>query len=432
MLFYFLLISIILFFSYKKPIYALVLILNINSLRAIPELDLDNLRFRGLNDPNLFISVLLPFAAYIIILFKIDFVKKKILYLFDITDLFFLSSIIVMTIYSFIAPNILEGIEFTLKYLFIGLPFYYITKIILYNSENAEIEYIKFFKATILVALFIGSLGLYLAYSVNFLEPSLGLENKVPIARMSISGVHPIPYSQAIGFGALIAFSVFYTKGITMGLTQRKHVIFVIFVFLYLFVLVLLANTRGVLISLLLAIFLFIRMSPIRMSKKVKRVLWASLILGILVGSYFLDFSSVFRRILQLFNNDASVSERMIILKEAFSVVFTNPIGVGTSGFIYSYPHNIFLDYIVSFGVFGWMLSLALVVIIIYFYMITFRWKSKYPVLVLLYCILIYFFTETLISFTLWMHKGLYLSIAMFVVYLRLVKKNESRLNLIE
>lgn len=420
----------ILFFSYKKPIYALVLILNINSLRAIPELDLDNLSFRSTSDPNLFISVLLPLVAYIIILFKIDFVKKKVLYLVDVTDLFFLSSIIVMAVYSFIAPNILDGIEYTLKYLFIGLPFYYMAKIVLLNSDNAEIEYINFFRATILMALFIGSLGFYLAYSVDFLEPSLGLENKVPIARMSITGVHPIPYSQAIGLGALVAFSAFSSKGITLRLTHRKHIMYVLFVFLYLFVLVLLANTRGVLISLLLAISLFLSMSPIKMSIKIKRALWVCLIVGIIVGSYFLDLSSLFKRILQLFNNDASVSERMVLLKEAFRIVFTNPIGVGTSGFIYSYPHNLFLDYIVSFGIFGWILSGALAIIMIYFYKITFRWKVKYPVLVLLYCILIYFFIESMISFTLWMHKGFYLSIALFVVYLRLIKRNENELNL--
>ena len=425
MLFYVIIALVILFFSYKKPIYAIVLILNINTIRALPELDLNNLNFRNINEGNLFLSVIIPLLAYIIIVFKIDYTKKKVLYFFDYTDMFFISSVIIMSVYCFIAPNFLEAIEYTVKYLLIGLPYYYIIKIVLINSNDIKKTYFDFFKATIVASIVIGTLGLYLAYSVDFFEPSLGLNNKIPIARITIPGTHPVPYSQTIGFGALILFSVIYTNGITLSFYKRKQIIFSLFLLLYLVFLLLLANTRGVIISLFTAIFFFIILFPKKISKKNARILMIVLLIGSILAINFIDLSSLFNRLLNSFNNDASFSERMILMKEAVHIIFTKPFGVGTYGFKYGYPHNIFLDYIVSFGVFGWVLSFSLFIMIVYFFVLTFNQRKKHPLLILLYCFIIYFFTETLFSFTLWMHKGLYLSIGLFVSFIYIMKKRK-------
>lgn len=411
----------ILFYSYKKPIYAIVIILNINSIRALPELDLNNLAFHSINEGNLFLSVLLPLLAYLIILLKIDYKRRKVLYFFDYTDAFFMASIIIMAVYCFFTPDFLEGIEYTAKYLVIGLPFYYISKIVLVNSNDIEIEYTNFFKATVIASLLIGTFGLFLTYSVDFLDPATGFT----IQRVTIPGVHPIPYSQAIGFGALISFSAMYSNGITLSYKKRKQILFSLFLFLYLVVLMLVANTRGVIISLLMALTLFMILYPRKISKKNARILMITLLVGIIIAINFIDLDSIFDRLIQSFNNDASISQRMVLLNESFYIIFTKPFGVGTSGFIYGYPHNIFLDYIVSFGILGWFLSFSLFTIIVYFFVLTYNRRKKYPLLILLYCFIIYFFTETLISFTLWMHKGLYLSIGLFVSYIHIINKRK-------
>ena len=48
--------------------------------------------------------------------------------------------------------------------------------------------------------------------------------------------------------------------------------------------------------------------------------------------------------------------------------------------------------------------------------------RKENPFLVLLFCIIIYFFMETLVSFTLWMHKGFYLSLGIYSAYVYFLK----------
>lgn len=413
----------LLIIAYKKPIYAIVIILNINTLRALPKLNFNHLAFRNMNEGDLYFSVILPFLAYILIFIKLDFKRKRAFYFFDAMDVFFLISTVIIASYSFISPDLIKGIDFTLRYLVIGIPLFYMSKIVVVNSNNPQEELKNFLKGLVIASLITGTLGFLLAYSVNFYDPTLGTGTEYRIERITIPGVHPIPYCQAIGLGALICFSLSYTNGAVLKLKKKRLALISLILFLYLVFMVLITNTRGVLLALITSIFFFLVLYPRRISKKNARIFLFALILGVIFLVNYIDVEALFYRLLQSFNNDASFSERSMLLKESFNILTTNPIGVGTSGFPSGgYPHNIFLDYIVSFGVFGWALSFILITILIHYFVITYNSRKENPFLVLLFCIIIYFFMETLVSFTLWMHKGFYLSLGIYSAYVYFLK----------
>ncbi|MEP1488974.1 MAG: O-antigen ligase family protein [Algibacter sp.] len=397
-----------------------------NTIRAIPELNLDQLNFRFANEGNFYLSVLVPLMSYIIIILSIEFKKKRVSYFIDVADGFFLSSIILMFVYSLITPVFLEGIEYAFKYLFIAVPFYFMSKIIIINNQsNFEQQFLKYFNVTVLVSFLTGSLGFLLAYSVDFFEPSLGSGIEYKIRRITIPGVYPIPFAQVIGFGALIIFCSMFSRGAFLKYKKKYNFVFIL-LFLYLIFLVMISNTRGILVAIFIAMSFFLYMYPRKViSQRNLRIVLVVIAISVIFSLYFFDFSKSIDRLLNTFNNDRSVSSRTDILLEAFRIGFTNPIGVGTSGFIYKYPHNIFLDYIVSFGLVGWFMSVYFALMIWYFFTQTFKRRYDSPILILLFCIIIYFFTEALISFTLWMHKGLYISIGLFTSYLYLYKKEE-------
>ncbi|MCB4807308.1 O-antigen ligase family protein [Tamlana sp. 62-3] len=397
-----------------------------NSIRTLVEMDYNNFSFRVLLESNLYLSVILPLTSFLIIVLK----RTKPKYVFDYTDFFFILSAIVIFLYTLVSPNIVNGLSYAFKYICIGAPFYFISKFIIINYQIDFNElYLKYFKLCVLASLLTAIVGLLFAYSVDFFEPSLGNGKEYRIERISIPGVHPIPYAQVIGLGVLILISSLFSKGEILR-TNSKYNILIIIAALFLMFSVLLSNTRGIILSIGLSSFLFIYLFPRRViSVKNLKILLVIFVIVIITSVYFVDYDIYLERIFNTFNNDASISSRTEILLEAFKISFTKLLGVGTSGFIFTYPHNFFLDYTVFFGAVGWFLSAYFVLLLWVFFKETFKRKNNNSTLILLFCMIIYFFSEALISFTLWMHKGLYASIGLFVAYLYLCKKREKEIS---
>jgi O-antigen ligase len=117
---------------------------------------------------------------------------------------------------------------------------------------------------------------------------------------------------------------------------------------------------------------------------------------------------------------------------DSFSIIYNHLLlGVGTDGFQYhsfgSYPHNIFLELLTNYGIAGLILTLYLMVILLFISLKTWSKGNRNLLLKIIASIFIFFFTETMFSFTLWMHKGLYLSMALYSVYYHYDKKERFR-----
>ena len=237
------------------------------------------------------------------------------------------------------------------------------------------------------------------------------------VMRLTIQGVHPIPFAQAIGFGLLSSIFII----IRNIKTQEKSNILILKSAL-LTIILLYTNTRGVIISFLISIgfLLFFALKKPRISKKIIRLLFATAGGLLLVIIFLLDFESLFGRFYSDESAFISVVLRFGSLEDSVEIFLKNLFaGVGPVGFSYiselPYPHNFFLDYIVFFGVLGIIISTFFIFFVIDLFRVTNRYKHQNYLFVLFFTLFIFYFIETQVSFTLWMHKGLYFALGLFM-----------------
>mgnify|MGYP003789182975 CR=1 FL=1 len=386
----------------------LALLLQINIIRALVEIDYNNLCFYCINESDIILGAITPIIAFVLITIKLD-IRNRVKYVFDDFDGFFILSIIILFISSIYATNIVDALGYSLKFLLIGSSFYFISKIIVINT----IEYRKainiFFKSILVLSLLFGTLAgvLYL----------LNLENA---NRLTLPGVHPIPFTQLIGLGVLISFMIFITKGTIFNIKSKLIYRLNIVALPYLTLILFATNTRGVMLAVAVAVFLYLLIAKVKVKKRTLYFSGTIMLIALIVVINYIDFEVLFSRILWR-GTHKSVDDRFIAYYDTFSIFLTHPFGIGPSGFsnysILPYPHNLFLENMAHYGVFGLFLDLYLILIGVWMFLIALKNRSKDIMFVFLFSFFIYFFIETMFSFTLWMHKGLYLSIGFFAGY---------------
>lgn len=415
------------FFSIKKPMYALAMILQSNLVRALPHVDLSNVDYHDVNPQSVYFTIVLPYICYFII-FIVHLRKKSLKYVVDFSDTFFLLSIVIMFFYSFVSSSIVNSITYFFQYVLIGLPFYYLSKLFLFNIKQDVYELLKdFFAATIVIAIIMCLIALYVANHLDFLDPMYHRRFNIRIARVSVPGVIPLVHAQTIGFAIVILFCSIYTNGKILKIPKSRKIVYQVLVLMFLVFNLFLANARGLILSTVVALIIFLVMYPRKISKRVKYILTSITVGATFYVIKYTNIEALFGRLLNTFNKgDGSIVQRNALYDKVIKNITSNPIfGLGTNGFENGYyPHNIFLDYILSFGLLGWVLSIALIIVLFYMFFHTVRLKGKHPLIVLLFALVMYFFIETLFSFTLWMHKGFYLSIGIFMLCKHLIVTN--------
>ncbi len=402
----------VLLFSWYKPPVAFALLLQTNIIRSLAQLEINKPCYFCQMDPDPVLGAILPVLSFIIILFKIDLRKGKLKYHFDKFDLFFLMLIIALTVSTVISYSITDSIEYSLKFLILAFPYYFIVKIYFLNSDkDLKSEVILFFK-----------ISLYLSLIFSFLAISIVAYNGDTIWRLTIPKVHPIPYSLLIGLGVLISIIILLTKNTHLFYTKKYQtkIIFISSVFLLLVQFA--TNTRGVLVSLIIGLIYLLKINPIKIKKiyLYGGIISFLLLLGIILSQ--LDLTYYFRRFSEL-TTDVSILQRIKVYLESFSILYeTHFLGTGPGAFKYysflEYPHNLFLENMAVFGIMGIIINIYLILLIFWLLNNSKVWKENI-LLVLTISIFLFFLSETMFSFTLWMHKGLYLSMALISVLYR-------------
>ena len=237
------------------------------------------------------------------------------------------------------------------------------------------------------------------------------------IMRLTIQGVHPIPFAQSIGLG-LISSLFLILRNIKKQI--KSNLLF--FKTALLTIILLYTNTRGVIISFVISMFfvLVFSMKKPTINKKIISVFLITTALLSSVVLFLLDFESLFGRFYSDESALISVFLRFVSIEDSMDIFINNLFtGIGPVGFSYisdlPYPHNFVLDYLVFFGIFGLIAALSFIIFSIDILRVTNAYKENNYLFAILFSIFIFYAAETQVSFTLWMHKGMYLALGLFM-----------------
>ena len=413
----------VLYSAFKNSALSLAIILNIVVFRAIPYVNYKYPVYGYYNENDILLGAILPIVTFLIIVFKIFFKKKKVKFHLDVFDAFMFLLTFIMITSIIISPFKTKSIYYTGIYLFLGFPFYLVTKLYFSNVVDYKKKIYQFFFSVVFFAFIFSVNSLYLHSIARY-----------PYERMTFPGVYPIPFCLFLCL-ALIILLVYRVKpSFKFGLNKKQKVIFSLPVLGVVIFSIIKTNTRGPVFALILSVitllFIFFK---IKLNTKIIMGFLISLIIG--VTSFFVafDVSKVAVRFINLMPKDAeSITPRLMAYIDSIKILFTRPLGisVGTFGMYYSdqssvdndtgtYAHNLFMEFISSFGIFGVMLSLILIYILLFEYNFLIKNQQRIfsePIFFTSIVLFFFFFFETQFSFTLNTHKGFYFSMALYSI----------------
>lgn len=392
----------------KRPMLGLALLLQVNIIRSIVSIDYNNPCFVCSNEPDILLGAVTPILGLILILLRLD-LRKKIIYVLDIFDGFFVLSIVVLFLTSFYAFDVLDSLGYSIRFLFLGCSFFVVSKILILNSS----QYINYFKSFLMysfwLSIIFGTFG-----GVLYLVKGAGAY------RLTIPGVHAIPFSQLIGLGIFVSFIIFITNGSFFNITSKFKLNANKAVLPYLILLLLATNTRGIMLSVTAAIFIYLIVARVKIKKRILYISGTVMILALIVAIQYIDFEILFQRLLTK-QTARSVDDRFIAYIDSLTLFIEHPLGIGPNAFkhysILPYPHNFFLEFISQYGIFGLFISFYFIFMCLYMFLLTYKYGKTDLMYILLFALFFYFFIETIFSFTLWMHKGMYIFIGLFAGY---------------
>ena len=408
----------ILTLAWKRPAIALAVLLQTNLIRSFAEIDFKNLCFHCVNESNIILGFIIPILSFILIFVKFTFIDAKFDFKLDVFDGFFILTFIILSTGTIYAPNFLEAADYTLRFLFIGGSYYFIIKFLLSNKTNELILVKRFFYTSMFLAFVLGIVALLIInYSGQYVE------------RITLPGVHPIPFSQLIGLALLVSFVVFYSNGKILNIENKNILRLNNILFIFFTILLFATNTRGVLFSAIIAILIFLALNIKKVKKTNLYIYGTILIVLIVIIVINIDVEVLFSRLLRS-TTDKSVIDRITAYNDSINLFFNHFLGVGTNGFKYNsvlpYPHNLILENLAQYGVLGLLLNVYFLLMILYMFLVTIKFRKKDMLIVLFFSLFCFFTIETMFSFTIWMHKGMYLSLGLFAAHFHIIK-NKNR-----
>lgn len=406
----------------KKSSVALAILLNINLFRAIPYVDYKHPYYGYYNENDILLGAILPTICFFFILLKIIWKKDKIKYKVDIIDVFMLSLSLIMIVSNILSPNFSKSIYYTGIFIFLGCPFYFVTKLLFLNSNNIKKQFFEFVNAIIFFGFIFSIISLYL-HSIA----------KYPYDRMTFPGVFPIPFCLFLCL-ALIFLIINYIKpSFNKALNKKAKILYTLPVIAIILFSIIKSNTRGPVFSMLLSSIVILGLFfKIKLNIKIILTFIATLFSGLLILVTAFDINKIAMRFIDLVPKEGnSLSPRLLAYTDSIKLLIYRPwgISVGTFEDFYSdqsdksassYAHNLFMELISSFGVVGLLLSFFIIYICLYEYNFIIKNQKKIFSDYLFFTsiiLLTFHFFETQFSFTLSTHKGWYLSLALYSVF---------------
>ena len=408
---------VILYICWWKPIVGIAVLTQINLIRAVVSLDLNDICFRCVNDSDPFLGAIIPLLGFAVILIKLYSKNKKVNFRLGFIDLFFVLTIFTLVYTTIFSADIITSVVYTSKFLLLAFSYYFIGKTILLNSNQPDKLIIEFLKTTLILGVVLGTISLILL-----------LYEGGTVNRLTIPGVHPIPFSQLIGFAILVIISSLIIDKkifpIELGSIMLRG-----FLFVYLLIILFASNTKGILLSVFIALIIMLYLKGFRVNKKLILLMAIVIIPLVFYVIYIIGYDNLFERLFKSLGDD-SVNHRILSYGESFEIFLKFPLtGSGPGaydlfGFL-PYPHNFFLENIAQYGILGLFINIYFIFSLILLFSISNKSKKRNFIYSLLFILIIFFFIETMVSFTLWMHKGMYISLGLFSgYYFNKIRKN--------
>ena len=410
----------ILYMCWRKPIAGLAVLVQINLVRAVVSLDFDNLCFKCINESDLLLGAIIPLLGFALILVKLYSKNKNLKFKLSFIDVFFVLVIVTLFYTSIFSANMAASVAYTGRFILLASSYYFISKIIILNAEQPNKLIIDFLKVTLILWVCLGIISLILLYfSSGYVD------------RLTIPGVHPIPFSQLIGFAVLVIISsLIIDKNllpIHIGSLVSRG-----FLLVFLLMILFASNTKGILLSIIISVLIMLYLKGFKISKKLLVLMFLVIMPLIFYVVSTIGYESLFERLFRSLGDD-SINHRLLSYGESFEIFMRFPLtGSGPGAYdvfgYLPYPHNFFLENIAQYGILGVIINIYFLFMLYVIFEISNRKKHKNFIFSLLFILIVYFFTETMVSFTLWMHKGLYLSLGLFSGYY--FNKNKKKLKI--
>lgn len=406
---------------FKWPHKGLILLLNINIIRNLGSISIQNPCLKCISDQDIVLGGVLQVLGLIIVFVKGTSIKNP-KYKLDFIDIFLGLTFLLLIVSSGISDSPNEAFLYTTKYLLLGIPYFFVTKALLINSKDFKEKLTKMLVFSVNLSVIFGIIAVIVVIISGYEEPyaKYGV-----VMRLTIQGVHPIPFAQSVGFGLLSALFLIINK-----IKTRKSALKLLFKTAFLIIILLFTNTRGVVVSLVFSIIVAggIYLKIPKINKKTATIILISSLSLLVAIIIFVDTKAIFGR----FYSDQLAFESILLrfdsLYESVRIFRQNfYTGIGPTAFptysVLPYPHNFILEYIVFFGIWGAILILLLTIFILELYIVTSKNKKDiyYPFLFITF---LFYFIETQVSFTLWTHKGLYFSLGLLMTYYTINKRS--------
>jgi O-antigen ligase len=399
----------ILYICWWRPIAGLAVLVQINLIRAVVSLDFNDLCFRCINESDILLGAVIPLLGFLLILVKLYSKNKNLKFRLSFIDVFFILVIVTLFYTSIFSANIAASVAYTGRFILLASSYYFISKIIILNAEEPNKLIIDFLKVTLILGVCLGIISLILlSFSSGYVD------------RLTIPGVHPIPFSQLIGFAVLVIISsLIIDKNllpINIGSLVSRGLLLV-FLLMVLFA----SNTKGILLSIIISFVIMLYLKGFKISKKLLMLMFLVIMPLTFYVVSKIGYESLFERLFRSLG-DNSINHRLLSYGESFEIFMRFPLtGSGPGAYdifgYLPYPHNFFLENIAQYGILGVIINIYFLFVLYIIFEISNRTKHKNFIFSLLFILIVYFFTETMVSFTLWMHKGLYLSLGLFSGY---------------
>lgn len=400
----------ILISCFKRPMLGLALLLQTNIIRSLISIDYQNPCFNCTNEPDVFLGAVTPILGLFFIILRFQLIKP-VKYVVDSFDLFFLVTVFTLFFTSLYAVDTLESLGYSFRFLIFGFGFFFVSKLVIINTNNFTEYFKSFLLYSLWLSIIFGTFGAILYLAKGFGQG---------FYRLTMPGVHPIPYSQLIGLGIFISFILFITNGTYFNIKSKLKLNINKAVLPYLVLLLLATQTRGVILSMAVAIFIYLLLNQVKIKKRLLYISGVIMGLGLILAVQYIDFEVLFERLLAK-KTEKSVDDRFIAYTDSFNIFLEHPFGIGPDSFkhfsVLPYPHNLFLEFLAQYGVFGLVLSLYFIVLIIFMCFIVKKIGKKSITHIVMLALFFYYFTEAMFSFTLWMQRGMFISMGLFVAY---------------
>ncbi len=296
------------------------------------------------------------------------------------------------------------GLMSAVRIVYMSLSFYFTTRLLCYSAGVSEFCR-SFMVAMVVFGVFITGLALYLDESASEF-----------VTRLTIGNTY-IGLSNYITLALLCSlYVVFYMKATVRGTVRLMALISTPFLFYGM----LLCNTRGVVVALVLAIlFLLVRSIT---SRRLSRSIVLRGVVGIsiaVVGAIMaaIAFPEAWLRMATKFSDmgdmggEADIA-RLDLYSSAISMFSNNPLlgeGVGTFELVNrTYPHNLMLETMADMGLVGLVL---IVIVVIGSLLVSIRYQSVNAMFITALLLLQLF--ESQVSLAFWMNKNLFVFVGM-------------------